>query len=297
MLRLLNALLTRSSATMVASLSLVFIVLLAAVDYLTGQELSFSVFYLIPIAVAAWYGGGKLGYIISGVSTFAWLAVEGTATEPYSRDWIVFWNSGVRLLLFVVFVYLLAELKLHLRREQQLARTDSLTGLLNRSGFMDQAGALITAAARYEQAVTIAYIDVDGFKAINDKLGHSKGDEVLTAIGTLLGLSRRKSDIVGRMGGDEFAVLLPNTNLSGANAFFENLHYLLEKESRNRQWPGLGISIGAAVFERGPTDLAEGLQVADELMYKAKKSGPSNLVVESVKRGNGAAKGTTGGTL
>ncbi|MEX2496192.1 MAG: GGDEF domain-containing protein [Woeseia sp.] len=288
MLQLFHRLLSQRSAASIASLSLALILLLGAIDLLTGYEISFSVFYLIPIAIAVWYGNGKLGYAASIVSALAWLTVEASTAQPYSRDWILFWNAGVRLMSFAIFVYLAAQLKINLHREQQLARTDSLTGLLNRAGFMDQAGAIVNAATRYEQAVTIAYIDLDRFKAVNDTLGHSVGDEVLDAIGKVLGVSSRKSDIAGRIGGDEFALVLPSTDLSGANAYFENLHYLLENEIKNRQWSGLGVSIGVAVFERGPASLSEGLQVADRLMYRAKKSGQPRLIVERFRRGGTA---------
>jgi len=286
MLRVVDSFLAEKSVRTVASLSFVLILLLAMIDHLTGNEVSFSVFYLIPISIAVWYGGSGLGYIASGASGIAWMIVEGTTGQPYSQQWILFWNAAVRTGFFTIFVYLITELRTHLRLERQLARTDALTGLLNRAGFVDRAGAVISAASRYEHAVAIAYIDLDGFKRINDTLGHSQGDEALKSIGGLLDRSSRQSDIVARIGGDEFAILLPNTDLRGAQTYFENLHSVLQNEIAQRHWTSLGVSIGAAVFERGPSDLSEALHIADSLMYRAKRTGESRVVVESAARGD-----------
>lgn len=280
MLRRIDAFLTRQTVPTVGCLALALIVMLAAVDLLSGYEISVSGFYQVPIALAAWYGNRRMAYMVSGFSAASWMAVEGAAGYPYSEEWILFWNTAVRLLAFTVVAYLIAELKSQLRRQQRLARTDNLTGLLNRAGFFERAEVATNAASRYGYAVAIAYIDLDGFKSVNDTHGHVQGDEALKTVGNLLGGSSRGSDVVARFGGDEFVVLLPDTSVPGAHAYFNKLHRELQHEIHEKGWSTLGLSIGAVVFGEAPDDISDALRLADRLMYRAKHSGKSRVIVE-----------------
>jgi diguanylate cyclase (GGDEF)-like protein len=279
-LRRLNELFAGQSGFTTGGVSFALILLLAGIDHLTGYELSVSVFYLIPVGVATWYGSRHLGYIVSGLSAGTWLIVELLTAQPYSHDWILFWNSAVRLLAFAIVAFLLAELRTLLRLQQELARTDSLTGLLNRTGFFERASIATTSASRYGYSVAVAYIDLDGFKKINDTLGHQQGDAVLTTVGRLLQKSSRDSDVVARIGGDEFVVMLPNTSLAGARAYFEKMHFELQLEIQQQGWRTLGSSVGAVVFEEAPEDIFEALRLADTLMYRAKRAANSGVIVE-----------------
>ncbi|HLU05147.1 MAG TPA: GGDEF domain-containing protein [Woeseiaceae bacterium] len=279
-LRRLNELFADQSVFSIGGLSFALILLLAGIDRMTGYELSVSVFYLIPIGLATWYGSRHLGYIVSGLSAGTWLVVEQATAEPYSHDWIIFWNSAVRLMAFAIVAFLLAELRTLLQRQQELARTDSLTGLLNRTGFFERATVATTSASRYGHGIAIAYIDLDGFKNINDTEGHQQGDVVLKTMGRLLEGLSRGSDVVARIGGDEFVVMLPNTSLAGARAYFEKMQAELQLEMRQQGWKSLGLSIGAIFFEKAPEDIFEALRLADMLMYRAKRSVNSAVIVE-----------------
>ena len=279
-LRSVNSFLADQTAPVVGCLAFALMLLLAGIDHLTGYELSFSVFYLMPISIAAWYGNRGMGYIVSGLSAGTWMLLEKTAGQPYSHDWILFWNSAVRLGFFFTVAYLLAELNSLLLGQQRLARMDNLTGLLNRTGFLERAQLAANSASRYGHTIAIAYIDLDGFKKINDTLGHQQGDAALKAVAELLGGSSRDTDVVARMGGDEFVVMLPNTSLAGARAYFEKMQVELQQEMRQRGWKALGLSIGAVVFEKAPEDVFEALRLADMLMYRAKRSVKSTVIVE-----------------
>lgn len=279
MLALLDNLLIGQPKWVIALLTLVLVAVLGSIDQLTGQELSFSVFYLVPISVAAWYGNRVMGYFASGTSAGTWLLVERISSAPYSQQWIFYWNGTVRFLFFVVVAWLAAELHATLVRHRRLSRTDGLTGLLNRSGLIAHAGRIVAVASRYGQATAFAYIDLDRFKTINDTQGHSRGDDVLKSVGALLEQSSRESDLVARLGGDEFAMLLPNTGLKGARSFFNKLHEQLRRMADEMDCAALGFSIGAIVFEAGPPSLDEALRRADALMYRAKRT--EGIVVEA----------------
>jgi diguanylate cyclase (GGDEF)-like protein len=280
MLRRFNSFLADQNAPVVGCLAFALIILLAGIDHQTGYELSISVFYLIPICIAAWYGNRSMAYLVCGLSAGTWMVVETATPMPYSQEWILFWNTAVRLLAFVVVAYLTAELRTQLRLQQELARTDNLTGLLNRTGFFERAQVAANAASRYGYAIAIAYIDLDGFKKINDTLGHLQGDEALKAVGGILRGSSRDSDVVARFGGDEFVVLLPDTTLAGAHAYFDKLHLELRQQIRVKGWSTLDLSIGAVVYADSPPDLFDALRMADNLMYRAKHSRTTSVIVE-----------------
>lgn len=271
-----------ASDWLVGLASFALIVLVGLIDHVTGYEISFSIFFLIPILVAVWYGDQNIGYVACIASASAWMVVEKVSALPYSQSWILYWNTGVRLTFFLVVAYLAGNLRANLERHRQLARTDSLTGLLNRSGFIERAATLVSASARHGNATTIAFVDLDNFKEINDTRGHEQGDTVLAFVATQLSRTMRGSDVVARFGGDEFAILLPNTNESGAQAFLEKLHARVLSTIRDGGWPELGLSIGAIVLDRGNVNLAEALHIADILMYRVKNSGSSGVMIESM---------------
>lgn len=284
MLRGLNRSFAEQAGWLIGAFTLLLALFLGFVDHITGYEISFSIFYLLPISIAVWYGGRPMGYAISTVSAVVWAVVEHASALPYSQQWILYWNSGSRLAFFLVVAWLLAELSANLRRHQHLASTDNLTGLLNRTGFVERAGPVMTAATRHAHPTTIGFADLNGFKQVNDTLGHAGGDAVLELIGSLLTRARRGSDITARYGGDEFVVLLPHTGLDGARQFFDKFRRAAESEIREGGWTGLSVSIGAAVFEQGPPDLIESLRIADRLMYRAKAAGgdgAGRIVIEA----------------
>ena len=279
MLTRLNAFLKQRSSFQVTAASLFLVIMLAAIDHITGYEVSFSVFYLVPIVLATWYGGLHQGSLLSIVSAMAWLIVDWTAGQHYSRAFIPFWNAGVRLVFFIVTVRLLVSVRAHLEKEQSMARFDSLTGAMNGRGFGDAAQSILRIAARYGRSTVIGYIDLDNFKSVNDTLGHSEGDTVLIAVASILLESVRGTDLVGRLGGDEFAIFLPETTYSGAVTIFDKLRERLLKEARERVWP-IGFSIGVAVFRTAPLSVDEAIKLADALMYRVKNSGKNNILFE-----------------
>jgi diguanylate cyclase (GGDEF)-like protein len=257
---------------------------IAVLDHLTGYEVSLSVFYLGPVALAAWYAGRSLGLALAFASAVIWLAADFTAGHQYSQLWIPFWNALVRLGFFAVTAYLLAALRFHLALERRLARLDPLTGVLNGRAFEQEGGRLLALAGRRGHPTTIAYLDLDDFKAVNDALGHHGGDELLRAVARSLIDGVRRTDLVARLGGDEFALFLPETDSETARTVIARLRVRLEQLPRDGRGP-VSLSIGVATFATAPARLDDAIRVVDELMYRVKRKGKGGVTHEVLEAG------------
>ncbi len=177
-------------------------------------------------------------------------------------------------------------------RMNTMANVDRLTGLFNRRFFDNQIAFEVERAARYGHAVSLVMIDIDHFKKVNDSLGHQKGDEVLAAVGALVEANTRSSDIAARYGGEEMAVILPETNREHAAIAAEKLRRRIESESEARTKVLVTVSIGVATAgpgsEAGPrpepggkTTPAHLVEAADAALYAAKERGRNRVVVHS----------------
>ncbi len=269
--------LDKKSAACVAVIGFVLLLSVAVLDHVTGYELSFSVFYLLPIIVVSWQSQRWVGFAFCLLSASVWLLVDIMSNHAYSNDFIPAWNTMVRLGFFLVTTSLLVELKKRLIIEKKMAVTDGLTGLLNARAFKQESGALLDLARRHTHPVALAFIDVDNFKEVNDLLGHSEGDLVLKEVADTVTCCVRTTDVIGRLGGDEFAIFLSETEHAGAQVLLDRMHERLTQVAAEKNWP-IGFSVGVAEFPVAPDCIDEALKRADDLMYRAKKSGKNNLV-------------------
>ena len=155
---------------------------------------------------------------------------------------------------------------------ERLAISDELTGLLNRRGFEDALGRTLAAARRYGEHGVLVYIDLDGFKAINDTHGHAAGDAALRHIAEKLSDSVRPTDFVARLGGDEFAVMLTRTTWDDGLKRAEALDMLVNGTSFTWQGQIITLQASLGIQTYGPKDDGhELLNRADEAMYRAKR--------------------------
>lgn len=156
------------------------------------------------------------------------------------------------------------------RATESLARQahqDPLTGLLNHQAFSDELAEELERAKRYDHGVALVFMDVDRFKAINDTLGHREGDRVLRAVASLLTETARRSDLAGRMGGDEFVVALIESDEAGARAFVERL------EAKIAALPeGFSVSAGWALYPQEAEDADALFRLADSRSYEVKRA-------------------------
>ena len=160
----------------------------------------------------------------------------------------------------------------------EVARTDHLTGLNNRRFFIDLAEQEIIKNERYGQAMSLLTIDIDHFKMVNDQYGHPEGDVVLIGFSKKLKSIIRKSDILARIGGEEFIILTLNTEMHGAEILAENLRQLIEYSSfGTNEHIKITISIGIAQLKSGNT-LADLMHNSDQALYQAKNNGRNQVI-------------------
>jgi diguanylate cyclase (GGDEF)-like protein len=182
----------------------------------------------------------------------------------------------VQAVSFAIVGLLIATLRGSLVRERGLSRADPLTSLLNTRAFYEQAPGALALCRRKGRPVTLAYIDLDNFKAVNDTLGHQAGDDLLRRVSVLLRASTRPSDLSARLGGDEFALLLPELDHGEAGAALERLRSRLADSFDWGRCP-VTVSIGAVTFNTVPEHLEDMVKAADSLMYSAKTEGKNRL--------------------
>lgn len=162
---------------------------------------------------------------------------------------------------------------------EQLARTDELTKLSNRRAFFELGSKAIQHAQRFSNRLSLIMFDLDHFKKINDYHGHAAGDKVLQALGGLLKQTSREIDVVGRIGGEEFAIILPGTDLSGATELAQRLrqnisNLLINSENTNVTFT---ISIGISELRPEHRSLDDLLLQADKALYTAKRNGRNRI--------------------
>jgi len=237
MLNHIHSMLSSLPMARIGLLCLSVLIVIGIIDHSTGSETALALFYLIPVSTAAWYLSRRSALVLAVAAALIWL-------------------------------FMIRQL---LETQTTLAQFDGLTGLRNARSFAQACDSVFDLSRRHGHSSALCYIDIDGFKGINDSLGHSMGDRVLRAVGSTLKQRLRASDIGARLGGDEFAILLPETTMAGARSFFTELHAGLIALAISNQWP-IGFSIGVAVFPVAPATPDDAIRQADDLMYRMKHS-------------------------
>lgn len=165
---------------------------------------------------------------------------------------------------------------------QEQSTTDPLTKLKNRRGFAELGLRQFALVQRHDTELSIAMLDIDHFKKVNDTYGHPTGDKVLTGVAGILTSKTRAADVIARLGGEEFAILLPNTKRSGAALLAERIRSAIQQHD----WPfgGLAVTISAGVAAYGldgEESLERLIEIADRRLYLAKQRGRNRVITMS----------------
>jgi diguanylate cyclase (GGDEF)-like protein len=266
---------------LVVLLGLALVAGVACLDYAGGAKLLLSIFYLLPVMMVSWWTGSTLyGLLVALASAAAGPVVAYLLDFRAVSLPVSLWNNGVRLTVFCVVLYLLHRTRRLNAKLAELALSDELTGLANLRAFRRLAAQEIERSARYDHELSLAYVDIDHFKDINDGRGHLEGDRVLQALAGIARATARTSDTVARIGGDEFVILMPETGSEAAGAVATRLLAVVLKGA-GRDRLSVTCSIGLASFLAPPATVELMLAAADRLMYAAKAAG-GNAVRQGV---------------
>ncbi len=261
--------------------SVLGIAALAYVDFRFHRCLSLPIFYAVFLFLSTWYIGAMAGAISAVASAFFWTLVDWHLHVPIeATSTHMVWNLTLRTAFFLGIVYVLARWKETLMQLKQQALRDPLTGLLNLRGFFLLAEHLLVRARRTHEPLTLVFLDVDNLKAINDRRGHLEGDRLLRALGELLGKTFRRTDILARIGGDEFLLLFENADGNTARKMVEKLQRKIRELQERLDLP-VTCSLGVATFYSPPPSVETMIREADRLMYGVKHKGKDKVCYAS----------------
>ncbi|MFH1331551.1 MAG: GGDEF domain-containing protein [Actinomycetota bacterium] len=259
------------------SLGVVLVNAVAGLDYLTGAAVSLDLLYVLVVMAVTWVGGRRHAVLVAILAAADGLAARTATGSGVALTLSAVWNALTDLVVLTLVAVLLDSLHRTLDHQRHLATVDSLTGALNRRAFEIAAERERLRAARHGTVLSLAYLDVDHFKAANDRLGHYAGDRVLEQVAAAVAQAVRATDLFARMGGDEFVLLLPETDARDAMAVVQRVRAAAATAVRSADCPAV-LSAGIATFRFPPESVDAMLAAADDLLYKAKEAGRDRVV-------------------
>ena len=241
-----------------------------------GHSVTIIDFMFVPVVWVGWFARARwCGYAVAVVAAGLSVMVAVEA-ETHASLLAALAAGAARFALYLVVLGLLGMMRRERAGHQQAVATDQLTGAASARSFREIAATEVGRAQRHQRDLSLAYIDIDDFKAINDRLGHPEGDHVLLEVGHVMRSSVRATDTVARVGGDEFAILMPEIGAASARAVIERVR---DELARLRTVDGEPVlcSIGLVTFDRPPASLKELVAAGDELLYRAKEGGKDRI--------------------
>lgn len=247
------------------------VIALGTLDFATGVDLGLVPLYFVPVGFVSWQLGKPSGIAFAFLSAATSLVSNSLAGPDHAGLFAFVWNGCMHLGGFLVVALLAAEVHESLERERDLTRTDALTGLANGTAFRERATLEVARTRRWHRPLTLAYVDLDDFKAVNAEFGPSVGDEVLRTVAVALRSAIRSTDLAARIEGDKFILLFPETDKPGAKVVLESVLGRLHQDLIRAGWP-VTASIGSVttIEATSPESL---LRQADQVLYEVKKAG------------------------
>lgn len=225
---------------------------------------------IVPILWLTWAGGFRHGAIAAILGAGTCLLSDLMSTVRFTEIWIPYWNASIHFLTYLTVVYLGDWLG-----RRQFASHDFLTGILHRQAFFRAGQTEASRARRHPRPQALAFLELNNFEALNDHYGHAVGDAALKVVAICLNASTRERDQVARLGGDAFAVLLPEVDLAGAEEIGRKFMQALD--SALAPFPLVSASIGVAWFPEPPANFRDMIRCADAVMYEVKESGKRGM--------------------
>ena len=262
----------------ILAIAILAVILVSFMSYYTG-DFSLEVVYALLILLSSWYAGRLHGLIVTFFSgTGIILSYYFFNAQSLAMHYV---NMGLEIVVLATISLLTSSLREHHLQAEYMASYDSLTGVNNRNSFFLLAQHIVHEATRYKRPFTLAFFDLDNFKLVNDRKGHLEGDNALKLVADVMRANLRQADIVARFGGDEFVVLLPETDDSTAESVLRKLQSKLLDAMKDNNWP-ITFSIGAVTCNSFTFSIAELLQLADRCLYSVKLLSKNDLRLEKV---------------
>lgn len=255
------------------------------IDHISWPGLAFTMLYFIPILIVSWSCGNWTVAAMCVAASVSWSLDDFVTEHAYANQMVPYINTAVNFLFFIAVAVIIKRFKRVLYLEKEYANTDFLTKAANSRFFRQMAEIEIDKAKRYNRNFSIIYLDLDNFKDINDAFGHSSGDLLLKSVADALRASVRKVDTVARIGGDEFAIILPESDYNGSELVAWRIQESIASLAQKKNWP-VTASIGVVTCTQPPLSADEMIKWADAIMYRAKNSGKNRIVHEECKKGN-----------
>jgi diguanylate cyclase (GGDEF)-like protein len=272
-LRLVSNKLDQLSASAQYVIAAALVLLVGVFDAVLDPNLSLSIFYAAPIAILAWHRSWRSARLAIYAATVVWLIADVVSGPAYNHEAYRFWNALVRFAFFFIVGYTVSRLRGAIEEEQRLARTDVLTGAANSRYFLEVAAAEVARQQRYQHPLSLAFLDCDNFKLVNDQHGHAAGDDLLRRIANAIQGCLREVDTVARLGGDEFAILLPESGAHAAEAVCAKVREQLMLAVAEYN---VTFSVGLVTYMTAPATVEALVHSADEAMYESKKTGKNS---------------------
>jgi diguanylate cyclase (GGDEF)-like protein len=255
------------------------ITLIFLFDLITGPEISFQLLYIFPITFIALHSSQN--NLVIGAVALAIALQMGVLFSLHSQTL----ETQVYLFLLIAFSNIICTLITRYSRAntleaKHLSTTDPLTQLYNRRVFQHALDAEVVRQRRYGDHFSLALIDLDGFKGLNDSMGHKAGDAALVLLSSILHTQTRQTDTIARLGGDEFVILMPNTKAMDSDTLCHSLCLTISTKMTEKISYPITASIGVVTIEHWTEVSGDILAIADRALYRAKSSGKGCVVRE-----------------
>jgi diguanylate cyclase (GGDEF)-like protein len=257
------------------ALGLCLIALGFLIDVTTGRDLSLSIVYVAGVAFMAWIGSFRVG-LLGSVGATAAVLTDALVNDLGTRTAGA--NAATAFVLLVATSAIVDRLRKALIREANEARYDPLTGLPNRRACEERGALELARLERSGSALSVAFLDFDGLKQVNDNRGHAAGDAALIHLATSAQTLLRPTDQLSRIGGDEFVLLLPDTDYDEATAVIRRIQRRLAEADGGEP---ASVTVGLVTWRSAPTSVEQLFVEADALMYSAKRHRESGEHLQS----------------
>ena len=260
-------------------LGLFVICCVTLLDTALGPYVRLTVMYAFGPVITAWCSRRGDGVFVALVAAMASTTMHVMLGAVSPTPLVVALTLLTRFLAYAFLAILVTQLRSMTERLEELSIRDGLTGLLNRRALDDRLSIEIERSKRHGSPLSLIYADIDRFKQVNDRFGHAIGDECLMRVAEAIELELRPTDVLARMGGDEFVVVLPQTDQTGAEALCRRIG---ERLAELEPVYGTGVSLGLATFETSPESVESALSAADSAMYAEKDRRHAELMANAV---------------